>query len=65
MEDEIISFFGIVEREVQKMEYGTMTVTVLLNKGIPVSKTTNIVISKRKRYKIDKPSDKPQETSNI
>lgn len=51
MEDEIVSFFGWIEKEVQHMEYGTLTVTVMVSRGIPIPSTANIVKQKRKRYK--------------
>jgi hypothetical protein len=52
MGDEIVKFFGLIEKEITKMEYGTMTVTVFTAKGIPIANTTNLVIQKRKRYKV-------------
>lgn len=51
MQDEIVNFFSWIERNVQCMEYGTMTVTVMVSKGLPVAKTANMVKQKRKRYK--------------
>lgn len=51
-EEKIVKFFGFIEREAQKMEYGSMTVTVLVSKGLPMPETTNIVKSKRVRFKI-------------
>jgi hypothetical protein len=51
-EDEIVKFFGLLEREVEKMEFGTLSVTVFASKGLPMTKTVNIVKQKRKRYKV-------------
>ena len=53
-EDTIISLFTVIERQVQELGYGTITGNILIAKGLPVPKTLNLVLSKRKRYKIDK-----------
>jgi hypothetical protein len=53
VEQVITEFFSIVEREVQNMEYGTMTVNVQVGSGLPITQTLNIVKSKRIRYKVD------------
>jgi hypothetical protein len=58
MGDEIVKFFGLIEKEVVNMEYGTMTVTVFTSKGMPITKTTNVVIQKRRRYKVEHSIDK-------
>jgi hypothetical protein len=58
MEQTITEFFTAVERQVQSLEYGTLTGTVLIQDGLPVIKTLNIVLSKRKRYKISPEIDK-------
>jgi hypothetical protein len=50
--DEIISLFSAIEKQVQDLEYGTISGNVLISKGLPVSQTLNLVISKRKRYKV-------------
>lgn len=50
-EDQIVSFFSWVDGNVQRMEYGTMTVTVMVAKGLPISKTATMVKQKRRRYK--------------
>ncbi len=52
MEERVIQFFSALERQVQNLEYGTLTGTCLVQDGLPVVKTLNIVTSKRKRYKI-------------
>jgi len=54
VEQLITEFFSMVEKEVQKMEYGTMTINVQVGEGLPIVQTINIVKSKRIRYKIDK-----------
>lgn len=54
MEDNIVCFFGLIEKQVQNLEYGTISGNVLVSKGLPVAKTLNLVLSKRKRYKIEK-----------
>jgi len=54
MEERIIEFFTIVERETQGLAYGTITGTVLIQEGLPVINTLNLVLSKRKRYKTGK-----------
>ena len=54
----ITEFFTIIEHEVQKMEYGTMTINVQVGQGLPITQTINIVKSKRRRYKIDKNDEK-------
>lgn len=51
VEQKITEFFSRIEREVQKMEYGTITVTVMTSNGLPLSRTTNLVKQKRIRYK--------------
>lgn len=58
MEDKIITYFGILEKQVQGLEYGTITGNVLVANGLPEVKTLNLVLSKRKRYKIDKNEEK-------
>ena len=40
----------ILEREVQKMQYGTMTVNVMIVNGKADLKSLNIVLNKRIRY---------------
>lgn len=57
MEDQIIKFFGLIEKETQTLEYGTMTINVYVNKGLPVTSTVNMVKSKRKRYKVKNLTD--------
>lgn len=60
MEDEVITFFAALDRQVQNLEYGTVSGTVLVAKGSPVTHTLNLVLSKRKRYKtgkVDKNTD--------
>lgn len=54
MEDEIVTFFAALDRQVQNLEYGTLSGTVLVAKGRPVTHTLNLVLSKRKRYKTGK-----------
>lgn len=58
VEQKITEFFSIVEREVQRMEYGTMTINVQVGEGLPITQTVNIVKSKRIRYKVDKSREK-------
>jgi hypothetical protein len=58
MEDEIIKLFGLIERKVNELEYGTISGNILISKGLPVTKTLNLVLSKRKRYKVDNKIDK-------
>jgi hypothetical protein len=50
----ITEFFMIVEKEVQKMEYGQITVNVQVGNGLPIVQTINLVKQKRVRYKIDR-----------
>ena len=52
-EDEIIKLFSVIEKKVQELEYGTLSGNILISKGLPITKTLNLVLSKRKRYKID------------
>jgi hypothetical protein len=54
LEDQIVALFGLIEKQVQHLEYGTITGNVLVAKGIPVAKTLNLVLSKRKRYKVER-----------
>lgn len=54
IEKKITSFFAMIEKEVQAMEYGTITVNVLVTEGLPNDQTTNLVKSKRRRYKTKK-----------
>jgi hypothetical protein len=51
-EDTIVSLFTVIERQVQELGYGTITGNVLIARGLPVPKTLNLVLSKRKRYKV-------------
>lgn len=53
MEDQIVALFSSIEKQVQSLEYGTISGNVLIAKGLPVSQTLNLVLSKRKRYKVD------------
>jgi hypothetical protein len=53
VEQRITEFFTLVEKEVQNMEYGQMTVVVQVGGGLPIPQTINIVKSKRIRYKVD------------
>jgi hypothetical protein len=52
--DHIIELFSAIEKQVQRLEYGTISGNVLVSKGLPVSQTLNLVLSKRKRYRVDK-----------
>lgn len=58
MEETITKFFGFIESNVQDMEYGTLTINVVIVNGLPVLKTTNMVLNKRKRYKINEKAQK-------
>lgn len=51
IEQKITEFFSVIEREVQRMEYGTVTVNVQISSGLPIVPTLNLVKSKRIRYK--------------
>jgi glutaredoxin-related protein len=53
IESKITSFFALVEKQVQNLEYGTLSVNVLLSNGLPNIQTINIVKQKRIRYKVD------------
>jgi hypothetical protein len=53
IEQSIMEFFSMVEKEVQKMEYGQMSISVQVSRGIPVPHTINIIKQKRTRYKIE------------
>lgn len=55
--DQIVELFSAIEKQVQNLGYGTISGNVLIAKGIPVSETLNLVLSKRKRYKVDKSGD--------
>ena len=52
MEDKITEFFGRIENDVQRLEYGTITVTVMIKDGLPLYKTTHIVKNIRRKYKV-------------
>ena len=54
MEERITKFFGTLEGDVQRMEYGTITVNVIIRNGIPIPETANVTKSKRRKYKIEK-----------
>jgi hypothetical protein len=43
-------FHALLENEVAKLGYGTMTVNVIVSNGMPINKTLNIVCSRRKKY---------------
>jgi len=54
IEREVTAFFTIIEKELQRMEYGSCTINVQIVNGLPVTQTINIVNQRRRRYKIDK-----------
>ena len=41
-----------INEKVKSTRYGNMTITVILKDGEPIIKSLNIVIMKRKRYKM-------------
>lgn len=55
--DAIISLFSVIEKQVQSLQYGTISGNILIVNGLPVANTLNLVLSKRKRYKIDQKGD--------
>jgi len=46
-----ILFHAMIEKEVVEMEYGTMTINIILKNKIPIMKSLNIVKSIRRKYK--------------
>lgn len=46
-----LGFHAILEREVNKLEYGQMDINLIIQDGIVVLKTLNILKSKRIKYK--------------
>ena len=46
-----LGFHAILEREVNKLEYGQMDINCIIQDGIVVLKTLNILKSKRIKYK--------------
>lgn len=46
-----LGFHAILEREVNNLEYGQMDINCILQDGIVVLKTLNILKSKRIKYK--------------
>ena len=46
-----LAFHAILEREVNKLEYGQMDINCIIQGGIVVLKTLNILKSKRIKYK--------------
>lgn len=51
---ENVEFHAIIERIVDKLEYGQVTVNIQLQNGKPVLETLSVVSSKRKKYQLDK-----------
>ena len=51
-EENQIKFHAIIEKEVNDLQYGMLTVNVLLKDGQPMLNTINIVRQKRKKYKL-------------
>ena len=49
-----LPFHSIIEREVEKTPFGTLTVNVILKNGVCDLKTLNIVKNRRKKYQFDK-----------
>lgn len=52
MEEKLIKFTGIIEKEATELEFGTLTVNVVLVNGLPKIETLNIVTNKRVKYPI-------------
>jgi len=46
-----LGFHAILEREVNKLEYGQMDINLIIQDGIVILKTLNILKSKRIKYK--------------
>ncbi len=46
-----LGFHAILEREVNNLEYGQMDINCILQNGIVILKTLNILKSKRIKYK--------------
>ena len=51
-EEELLKFSAILEDRVKKMEYGEMSVTIILKDGVPMLPTLNIVKRTRIRYPV-------------
>jgi len=50
MKEELLKFHALLETTVDDLEYGTLSVNVILVNGIPKVNTLNIVASKRIKY---------------
>lgn len=50
MEQQILMLCAKIEKEVQDLEYGSLSVNVIIVNGVPEMKTLNIVRSKRIKY---------------
>jgi len=46
-----LGFHAILEREVNHLEYGQMDINLILQNGLVILKTVNILKSKRIKYK--------------
>ena len=56
-EEELLKFSAIIESKVNRLQYGTISVNVMLSNGVPVLSTMNITKQKRRRYSLNKQGD--------
>lgn len=52
MDKDSLQFHTMIEKEVVDLNYGQITINVILKNGLPLIKTLNIVKSKRKKYTV-------------
>lgn len=49
-QEELVKFHALLEKAIIDLEYGTMSVNVILSEGIPKIDSLNIVSQKRIKY---------------
>lgn len=55
--DNLLIFTAWLEKQVQHLEYGTITGNIVVKNGKPVLESLNVVRQKRKRYIVGKGGD--------
>lgn len=55
MEDQLIEFFEMIEGEVEDLQFGTITINLVIVNGMPDINTLVVIKSKKRKYQ---PNDK-------